>query len=492
MTRWTAVLLAAACAAAGTARAEPDVRESVVKIFADVRAPDLTRPWTKQAPHEVSGSGVVIDGNRILTNAHVVHYANQIFVQPYSSSDKLPASVESIAHGMDLAVLKLADEAFFKDHLPLKMADELPEVRDTANAYGFPIGGTELAITKGIVSRIEWAEYFAGEAGLRVQVDTAVNPGNSGGPVLVDDRMIGVAFSVLAAGQNIGYIIPNEEIKTFLADVADGRYDGKLRFYWGGQGMENDALRAKFKLDKGTTGVLLSDVVSKDPAYPLRQWDVVAKVGAYAVDNAGIVQVKPNLRLRFDYIVPKSAQADKAHMTIIRAGQTIELDVPLARERPTVLKHLRGAYPSYFIYGPLVFSAATQEYSAAIGPAAGALALRGSPLTNRRADEPKFDGEELVVMAGRAFPHRITRGYSISPAMTLESVNGTAIKNLRHLVELLRDLKDPQVEFRFHEMGAELLVFNREEIAAATEEILTDNGIRLPYSSDLRDAWEKK
>jgi hypothetical protein len=48
------------------------VENSVVKIFATVRYPDPQKPWSKQAPSEISGSGVVLEGNRILTNAHVV------------------------------------------------------------------------------------------------------------------------------------------------------------------------------------------------------------------------------------------------------------------------------------------------------------------------------------------------------------------------------------------------------------------------------------
>jgi S1-C subfamily serine protease len=51
---------------------ENKIRDSVVKISATMRVPDLTHPWTKQSSHEASGTGVVIDGKRILTNAHVV------------------------------------------------------------------------------------------------------------------------------------------------------------------------------------------------------------------------------------------------------------------------------------------------------------------------------------------------------------------------------------------------------------------------------------
>ena len=62
--------------------AQDAIRDLVVKIHAIHHSPDLLRPWTKSAPRQVNGSGVVINGKRILTNAHVVKYASQIYVQP--------------------------------------------------------------------------------------------------------------------------------------------------------------------------------------------------------------------------------------------------------------------------------------------------------------------------------------------------------------------------------------------------------------------------
>src|ERR1700685_1594440 len=82
-----------AAPAAGDAAATDAVANSVVKIFATMRYPDTARPWTKQAPTEVTASGVIIDGKRILTNAHVVLYATQIQVQANATGDKLPATV---------------------------------------------------------------------------------------------------------------------------------------------------------------------------------------------------------------------------------------------------------------------------------------------------------------------------------------------------------------------------------------------------------------
>ena len=223
----TSLVMAPAVAGDDDEAKESALRESIVKISATMRAPDPLHPWSKQGPREGSGTGVVIEGKRILTNAHVVLYASQLFVESYQSSDKLVATVESISPGIDLAVLKLEDESFFEKRPPLPRTHELPAVKDSVLAYGYPQGGTSLSITKGIVSRIEFAPYGENTAGVRVQVDAAINPGNSGGPAIVDGQVVGLIFSRLSAADNIGYIIPSEEIDLFLEDVEDGKYGGK-------------------------------------------------------------------------------------------------------------------------------------------------------------------------------------------------------------------------------------------------------------------------
>ncbi|MEA3149179.1 MAG: hypothetical protein QOD56_118, partial [Gammaproteobacteria bacterium] len=99
-----------ACAASGAtphlAAGPPNIESSVVKVFSTMRYPDPFKPWTKQAPAEASGSGVVIEGGRILTNAHVVLYASQVQVQASAAGDKVAATVVAVAPGIDLAVLQ--------------------------------------------------------------------------------------------------------------------------------------------------------------------------------------------------------------------------------------------------------------------------------------------------------------------------------------------------------------------------------------------------
>src|SRR6185312_9205327 len=76
--------------------AADSIEASVVKLLVTKREPDYFRPWTKSAPEKSSGSGVVIDGKRILTNAHVVMYASQVFVQMRRGGDQLNAKVVAI------------------------------------------------------------------------------------------------------------------------------------------------------------------------------------------------------------------------------------------------------------------------------------------------------------------------------------------------------------------------------------------------------------
>ncbi|HUA89868.1 MAG TPA: trypsin-like peptidase domain-containing protein, partial [Steroidobacteraceae bacterium] len=117
-----------------------EAESAVVKVFSTMRRPDLAKPWSKAAPAEATGSGVIIEGHRILTNAHVVAYASQVQVQGNQSGDKFAATVESFAPGIDLAVLKLEDDAFFATRPPLPRAAALPQVKDAVLAYGFPTG----------------------------------------------------------------------------------------------------------------------------------------------------------------------------------------------------------------------------------------------------------------------------------------------------------------------------------------------------------------
>jgi S1-C subfamily serine protease len=472
-----------------------DVCGSVVKILATQRLPDMFKPWTKQAPREVSASGVVIEGNRILTNAHVVAFARQIYVQPYQSAEKIAARVLATAPGIDLAVLELKDESFFHKHPPLPFASHLPKRKDTVNVYGYPVGGKEQSITEGIVSRLEFTKMNYNVLGLRIQIDAALNPGNSGGPAVSDDKIIGLVFSKIMKAENIGYHIPVEEIRMFLDDIADGTYEGKPAIHdveVGLQTVENDALRDRLGIEKGTSGIMVSRVRNLYPGFPLKPWDLITHLGEHAIDSEGHVRVHDDLRLPMHYLVPHLVNDGKVEMTLIRDGQPRKLQVPVSPACQRLIRFNNHKYPRYFIYGPLVFSPVTLSLVISLRPPMRhVLMATGSPIITRMADVIAFEGEELVALVSPIFPHRITKAYDLGSLSVVSHVNDVPIKNLTHLVETLRDAKGEFVTFRFANLNAERLVFRRQEVEAATEEILGDNGIRHQCSEDLRSIWRE-
>ena len=494
-----ALLIGAApdAAARTTEVAQPPALEnSVVKIFSTMRYPDPFKPWTKQAPSEATASGVVIEGKRILTNAHAVLYASQVQVQANAAGDKVSATILAIAPGIDLAVLQLDDPGFFDTHPPVARASKLPQIKDPVLAYGFPTGGSSLSITKGIVSRIEFAQYNYPVSGLRIQIDAAINPGNSGGPAIAGDRMIGLAFSRLGGdSQNIGYIIPNEEVDLFLKDIAGGHYVGKASIYDDLQTLENPALREYLKLDKSVEGMVVHRPDKSDAAYPLKEWDVITRIGDTPIDNQGMVKIDKDLRVNFAYMIQRLAKDDKLPLTVVRAGKPLKIELPVSAQRPTLAPDLHGDYPSYFVYGPMVFSRATRQFLSLFENNANLLRVLGfvkSPLITRAFDTPTQDLEELVIISSPFFPHKLANGYSNPTGAVVSSVNGTAIKSLAHLVAVLRDLKDPFVTIEFGSKAGEALVFSRTAIVAATDDILTDNGVRAQGSPDMMAVWQPK
>jgi hypothetical protein len=254
-------------------------------------------------------------------------------------------------------------------------------------------------------------------------------------------------------------------------------------------------LRQYLKLDKSVEGAVVHRPFRSDASYPLKEWDVITRIGDYPVDNQGMVKLGPNLRVRFQYRVQQAAKNGKVPLTIVRDGKTLQVQVPVGSPRQLLIPDLNGGYPSYFVYGPIVFSRATAEYLAFMSTNAAALSaasFNASPLVTRRGEEPDAQHEELVVVSSPFFPHKLVAGYSNRFGAVVESVNGVPVRSLRHLVALLRDLKDELVVLRFDQRYGETMVLPRKAMLEATDGILSDNGIRSQGSPDMMEVWNGK
>jgi hypothetical protein len=115
-----------------------------------------------------------------------------------------------------------------------------------------------------------------------------------------------------------------------------------------------------------------------------------------------------------------------------------------------------------------------------------------NPLAARMADSPAFPGERLVVISSPFLPNKLAQGYASPQFGVVKTVNGIPIKNLDHLVEILRDTKDEFITIECETRFGETMVFPRAQMLAATDEILTDNGIRSQGSADTLAIWNAK
>jgi S1-C subfamily serine protease len=462
--------------------------DSVVRVFASLRFPNPMRPWAKQNPVEVMGTGVIIDGKRILTNAHVVQYASEVSVQSPRGGDRVDARVAAFGPDIDLATLSLEDESFFEKRPPIARAKGRPVADAAVLIMGFPVGGSGMAQSRGSVSRIDYSLYNNLTCGLRIQVSAVAGPGSSGGPALVDGKMVGVVFR---RAENVAVVIPNEEIRIFLEDVEDGRYDGKPRVIDHFQPLVNEALRKKLGLGRKDRGVLVRSPGRSDSADSLREGDVVTRIGPAAIDNEGMVDFEGGLRLPFPALVPGLARDGIVPVRLVRGGKETEARMVVPREDDRLIKPYGGRYPPYFVHGPLVFSPAFDE---ALGTYAegNPFAMLGSPLVTRETDRVAFPGEELVVVTAPMLAHPIARGYSDPFGQVVKDVDGVPIRNLRHLVEVLRDARGEYLTIRFHGEMSATLVFPRAAMEKATADLMAENGIPRRGTADVIAAWDAK
>ncbi len=426
----SAALSAPACARLG---AQTDAFGSVVKVFSESVGYDYESPWKLGDQDSGSGSGCIIAGRRILTSAHVVSDAKFIRVQRAGGREKVQARVAFIAHDCDLALLEVDDPAFFDGSRAMDIGP-LVSLRDRVTVCGFPEGGEELSLTEGIVSRIEVNTYIhAGTRLLCGQIDAAVNLGNSGGPVMKDGRVAGVAFQT-GTGENNSYMVPSPVISHFLKDIADGTYEGipGLEIAW--QPMENTGLRAKFGVPAGRSGVLVNRVFPGSPVDGIvRPGDVLLSIEGNPIAENGTIDFRGRERTSFEYAVQQRFVGDRFSMEVLRGGQVERLSAALTAPVDSTRLVPKAEYevqPSYFIVGGMVFQRLTGNYvrmwdKSDVPPELRVYYLYGQAAPDRRN----------VVLLTSVLSDEINAGYEELTDAVIVRANGRKVSTLRDLKE---------------------------------------------------------
>ena len=453
----------------------------LVRIFVKSYSPSYQSPWLKGKQRTSMGSGFVLEGlnNHIITNAHVVRHAIGVRVRINGETKRWLAKVVSVSFDLDLAVLQPVDTNFWKsvNGSTVLLRKKTPTLGEEVAALGYP-RGDNASITKGVVSRCQFDTF------LRVQVDAAINAGNSGGPVFdAEGKCVGVAFAAMNVnhGQNICYIIPVEVLNQFLSQCYDSetkqytQFPGKSGMGLEYQSCENADLRSALGLDKelyNGRGIRVKRVIPFTAATDkLLEDDVILSIDGESIASDGTVKFRENERIPWRYLYRRKNVGENVSVEILRKNESVFVDMELAN---IISKCPSDGDPnfnleSWCIIGGAVFLPMTQNL------------LRSHRKHHPRVLKPEEmdfeeDLDEQFVILSHILAHDINFGYQSWKNYKVEKINGTKPKNLRHFAEITLDPKVLTFDILF-EHGNRMLL-KRESCEKAKDEIIEIHGLK--------------
>ncbi|XP_954412.1 serine protease (zymogen-like), putative [Theileria annulata] len=457
-----------------------DSYSSIIKLYCDSTDPNYSQPWQMRKQIKSIGSAFVIKDKLILTNAHCVSWQNRCLVKKHGSTMKYPARLIEIGHECDLAVLTVDDDSFWEGIEPFEFGD-VPNLHDNVTVVGYPTGGDNLCITSGVVSRVDVTTYCHSNFRLLcVQIDAAINSGNSGGPAIKDGKVIGVAFQAYDEAQNIGYIIPTCIISQFLKQIElFKKYTGFVTIGITYQLLTNPYLKSYLSLNNlpqnvNPSGILVCQY-DKSLNGIIQTNDVILQINGHDVADDGTVHFRGVERVHLAYSLKDKFCGDECELLILRDNNLKKIKIRLGKPNYLVPEHQWDIMPRYYIYGGLVFIPLSMEYlkdefgKKFYERAPNALL---KPLSDIFAKEK---GEEVVVLS-QILASDLTIGYDFKN-IRLVSVNDVKVLNLKHLEQMLMEVtKDSKyVKFQFEQDI--LVVLETSKVPEFEHQILEQHAI---------------
>lgn len=458
-------------APAVVARPNGKIQKSLVRITATEVEPDYRAPWNSGAIQRGIGAGFVIEGNRIMTNAHVVSNSRYLTVERDGDPNKYPATVLFVAHDCDLALLKVGSTDFFKNMAPLTFGG-IPELESVVSAYGYPLGGERMSVTTGIVSRIDFQLYTHSsiDQHLAIQISAQINPGNSGGPVMQNGKVVGVAFQGYSGdiAQGVAYMIPTPVIHRFLSDIKDGRYDKYVDLGIMYTKLQNPAQRHFLGLKDDDRGVLVGTVIAAGPsAKSLQTGDVLLAIDDHPIASDATVELEGE-RVEMPEVVERKFKGDTVKLDIMRDKKPVTVNIGLGSVWPYgYLAHGYDIRPRYVVYGGLLFQPLTLDLIEAYQPSD----IRLRHYFDYFVTEQIYLEHPEVVVLTNILPDPTNTYLAPYRTSIVDEING---QKIRTLADLAKTFSENPERFVVRMIGdGPPLVLDPKEVESARERIKT-------------------
>lgn len=323
---------------------------AVVQIFAVSSTFNWMQPFKTPIQVTVSGTGFFInDQGYFITNSHVVDQASSVWIHiPSLGKRNIDADIISICPDRDLALLRLRPEGIQEiktllgsiPYLQLGDSDQV-HMTDSVLALGYPLGQHYLKATTGIVSGREHIEdkFF-------IQIDAAINPGSSGGPVLsANGKVVGISTVMVADAQSVGYIIPINELKIIIEQLHEVPF---LRKQSLGMSVQGSTMELVKYLNNPEPGGLYVNKIYKNSIAEragIQVGDMIYEFNGAPLDIYGEASVAwGSEKISFTDLVSRLTYGQQVTLAAYRNGKKIVFDFKF-QDAP--LYPIRIMYPEY-------------------------------------------------------------------------------------------------------------------------------------------------
>ena len=468
-------------AAAGWATELDEAQGSVVRVRAAIQPFDQFRPWQKKAPYGLNGTGVVLPGGKVLATAALVANRTEVGLEKPGSAEKCAAAVEAIDYEANLALLRPEKVEFLKGFKGLALGPAL-RAGDTAEVWQLERNG-ELLRNQAEILTVGVGRYPSDEAGFLqygVRVSLPKRDDSYTLPLIRQGELVGMVMMYDRDSQE-GTAIPGPMIERFLADAADGKYEGfpTLGVSW--TPLRDPNLREEVKAPK-SGGILLTRINPRGTAgrAGLKEGDVLLSVDGMRLDEDGnyrdslygptaignLVRVRPTVGSRAKFLISRDGKEMEMIGTYDRR----------ARDEVAIPTLAFDVQPKYLVVGGLVFQQLTGAYLQEWGDKWTERAPQRLVERFSFQQEKRPDPEKKVVFLSQVLPAAINLGYQQYSGLVLETVNGKEILDLRQLAETLDGIQEGNLIFEFRDDPGKL-VLDMSEVRAKQEEIRQAYGI---------------
>jgi S1-C subfamily serine protease len=458
----------------GQVFADKEYLSTVAQVRVTNYSYSIDHPWQKGSAGKSFGSAVFIEGDRLLTNAHVVDSALRVELRRVGSDTWYRASIEYVSEASDLAMLKVADAEFSSDAKPALLSSEI-EFGSEVLVVGFPEGGDTVSVTKGVLSRTEETEYaYSYMPQIAYQIDAAINSGNSGGAVFSDGRLMGISFQSIDEAENIGYAIPVTVIKQFLTDIGDGVVDGVPQLPFFHLPIGNVNMQEYLGLPE-RAGVYVPETVANSAFQCVQSGDVVTAIEGLDVSASGMVETAVDGVVSIDHIASSSQIGDIVELEVSSNGKEKTVNCELKYNwnniwgSPGIDSQYR---PKWLEVGGLILVDMADEVF---------FYLEGNEIeVHEKANEFRFGLQQGTVknpvggiLVSNVLDHDANAGYEPTNSL-LKSVNGEMAGNVDAVEKIISENSSPWLVLEFY--GGGLVVFKQSQLALIKKDLSMEYG----------------